>query len=73
MKYLNRTKKYTIIIGSDDLSKLAIYIDAIYTSHINMRSHTGGVISFVKGTIHTKSSKKYKFKYFHRSVNFWDD
>ena len=37
---------------------LYTWVDAAYAVHQNMRSHTGGCISFGLGTIHAKSSKQ---------------
>ena len=34
------------------------YIDEIYGTHGDMKSHTGGTMSFGIGTIHTKSLKQ---------------
>ena len=46
------------VLGSDGLNTLRTYVDASYAVHMDMRSHTGGLISLGKGTIHTKSSKQ---------------
>ena len=34
------------------------WVDASYTIHDNMRSHTGGMMSFGIGALHTKSTKQ---------------
>ena len=46
------------IIGVKSLSTLYTWVDAAYAVHPNMRSHTGGCMSFGKGTIHARSSKQ---------------
>ena len=56
--YLQHTKDDVRRIGCDSLENIFTWIDAAYAVHNNMRSHTGGVISFGWGTLHTKSSKQ---------------
>ena len=47
------------IIGADNLHELFTWVDAAYGVHdIDMRSHTGGCMSFGTGTVHQKSSKQ---------------
>ena len=46
------------VLGSDGLNTLRTYVDASYAVHMDMRSHTGGLISLGKETIHKKSSKQ---------------
>ena len=58
MQFLHDTKDDTRRIGALDLSKLASYIDASYGVHQNLRSHTGGAMSFGLGVLHAKSSKQ---------------
>ena len=48
--------KYTL--GADDMGSLRTWVDASYAVHPDMRSHTGGVISFGLGGIACKSSKQ---------------
>ena len=48
--------KYTL--GADDMVSLGTWVDAAYAVHPDMRSHTGGVISFGLGGIACKSSKQ---------------
>jgi Reverse transcriptase (RNA-dependent DNA polymerase) len=47
-----------LIIGADSLSQFATWVDASFAVHPNMRSHTGGVISFGRGGILCKSKKQ---------------
>jgi hypothetical protein len=47
-----------LVIGADDMSIMKTWVDASYAVHDNMRSHTGGVISFGRGTIMSKSLKQ---------------
>ncbi len=48
--------EYTI--GADDLGKLRTWVDASYAVHPDMRSHTGGAMSFKRGAILCKSTKQ---------------
>ena len=45
-------------MGADSLLDLFTWVDAAYAVHPNMRSHTGGCMSFGKGMIHCRSSKQ---------------
>ena len=50
--YLNGTKNMRIILGSGSLNTLKTYADASYAIHVDMKGHTGGLVSLGKGTIH---------------------
>ena len=54
--------KYTIddvrIIGAKGLDKIYTWVDAAYAVHGDMRSQTGGTMSYGYGMIHCKSSKQ---------------
>eukprot|EP00957_Ditylum_brightwellii_P143410 10925329-Ditylum_brightwellii.AAC.1 len=54
--------KHTIddihIIGTEILTDLYTWIDAAYAVHPNMRSQTGGAMSFGVGIVHGKSIKQ---------------
>ena len=58
LTYLNQTKNDVRVIGCDNIGKIFTWIDAAYAVHDNMRSHTGGIISFGRGSLHAKSSKQ---------------
>ena len=58
LEYLNGTKDIRIILGSDGMSSLRACVDVAYAVHADMRSHTGGLTSLGKGTLHIKSSKQ---------------
>jgi hypothetical protein len=49
-------KEYTL--GADDLGELRTLVDASYAVHPDMKSHTGGVMSFGTGGFICKSSKQ---------------
>ena len=55
--YLNGTKKLRRILGSDSLSSLTTYVDVSYAIYMDMKGHTGGLVSLGKGTIRANSSK----------------
>jgi hypothetical protein len=46
------------VIGADDLTKLKTWVDTSYAVHRDMKSHTGGVVSFGTGAALSKSSKQ---------------
>ena len=58
LKYLYRTINMPRILRADNLSIMKTWVDAAYACHPDMRSHTGGVISFGKGVYTQKSSKQ---------------
>ena len=58
LDYLKDTLEDVRIIGADNLDKLYMLVDASYAIHPNMRSHTGGAMSFRTGILHGKSSKQ---------------
>ena len=58
MIFLYQTKDDIRIIQCDSIENIYTWIDAAFAVHTNMRSHTGGAISFGTGVIHAKSSKQ---------------
>ena len=56
--FLKRTINDVRIIGATSLQDLFTWVDAAYAVHNNMRSQTGGAMSFGVGIIHEKSNKK---------------
>jgi len=40
------------------LENIVTWVDASFATHMNMRSHTGGTMSFGVGVVHVKSSKQ---------------
>jgi len=56
--FLNQTLDDRRIIGADNLSELYTWIDAAYAVHPDMRSHTGGAMSFGLGLVHYRSGKQ---------------
>jgi hypothetical protein len=58
LSFLKRKIDDVRIIGATSLTNLYTWVDASYAVHPNMRSHSGGTISFGHGVVHSKSSKQ---------------
>ena len=58
LEYLYGTLDLSLVLGADKLGTVYTWVDASYTVHDDMRSHTGGVIPFGFGSILCKSSKQ---------------
>jgi hypothetical protein len=58
LEYINGTMDLEYTLGADDLAKMRTWVDASYAVHPDMKSHTGGVISFGTGGIVCKSTKQ---------------
>ena len=56
--FLEKTIDDERVLGAVDLDTLCTWVDASYGVHLDMKSHTGGTMSFGYGTLHTKSSKQ---------------
>jgi hypothetical protein len=59
LEYLRGTKALTLRLGADSLNTFMSWVDASFASHPDMRSHTGGVLSFGRGGIVCKSRKQH--------------
>jgi hypothetical protein len=51
LEYINATMELEYTLGADTLEKMRTWVDASYAVHPDMKSHTGGVISFGTGGI----------------------
>jgi hypothetical protein len=58
LRYLNETIDMPRIIGADSLTAFKTWVDAAYAVHDDMKSHTGGVMSFGHGVVNAKSLKQ---------------
>lgn len=58
MEYINESLDKYRVIGADNLSKMKTWVDAAYAMHCDMKSHTGGVVSFGTGAVMSKSTKQ---------------
>jgi len=47
-----------LIMGADSMQKMCAWVDASCAVHSDMKSHTGGVISFRRGALFSKSTKQ---------------
>ena len=52
------TLDLVLILGADDITKMKTWVDASYAVHADMKSHTGGCISFGRGALICKSTKQ---------------
>jgi hypothetical protein len=58
LQYLKGTVDDELTLGADDITLVKSWIDASYAVHRDMKSHTGGVVSFGRGAIMCKSTKQ---------------
>ena len=58
LTYLKGTIDDKRIRGASRLNSLVTWVDAAYTVYENMRSQTGGAMSFGLGLVHDRSSKQ---------------
>ena len=57
LERLNGSLDEHLRLGTDDIRKMKTWVDASHAVHKDMRSHTGGVVSFGRGAAMSKSSK----------------
>jgi hypothetical protein len=58
LEYLRGTLDEFLTLGTEDITLMQTWVDASYAVHRDMKSHTGGVVSFGRGAIMSKSSKQ---------------
>ena len=58
MTWLKQTKHDVRLIGAKSVDQLYTWVDAAFAVHDNMRSQTGGVMSFGHGMVHCRSNKQ---------------
>jgi hypothetical protein len=58
LEYIHDTIDMTYTLGADDLLSYRAWVDAAFAVHPDMKSHTGGIISFGTGGIACKSSRQ---------------
>jgi hypothetical protein len=58
LEYLKGTLDEFCMLGADNITMMKTWVDASYAVHKDMKSHTGGVVSFGRGAIMSKSSKQ---------------
>jgi hypothetical protein len=58
LEYLRGTLDEYLTLGADDLAIMKTWMDTSYAVHRDMKSQTGGVVSFGLGAMMSKSSKQ---------------
>ena len=58
LQYLRTTIDLELIIGADSMMAFKTFINVAYGVHMDMKSHTGGAVTFGTGVILSKSSKQ---------------
>ena len=58
LEYLYGTYDLPLILGADDIQTMYTFVDAAFAVHDDMKSHTGGVITFGRSGIACKSAKQ---------------
>ena len=58
LEYIHGTLDLCLTIGADSLLKMTTFVDAAYGVHSDMRSQTGGIISFGTGGIINRATKQ---------------
>ena len=58
MTWLKQTKHDVRLIGAISVDQLYTWVDAAFAVHDNMRSQTGGAMSFGHGMVHCRSTKQ---------------
>ena len=58
LEYLFGTYDLPLTLGADDIQTMYTFVDAAFAVHDDMKSHTGGVITFGRGGIACKSAKQ---------------
>ena len=58
LEYIYGTYDLALVLGADDIQTTYTFVDASFAVHADMKSHTGGVITFGRGGIACKSAKQ---------------
>ena len=58
MKYIQGTIGLTLILSIDKSGNIKWYVDASFAVHKDMRSHTGGFMTLVKGGAYVQPRKQ---------------
>jgi hypothetical protein len=58
LEYLRGTLDEFLTLGANDIGMMKTWVDASYDVHKDMKSHTGGVVSFGIGAVMSKYSKQ---------------
>jgi hypothetical protein len=58
LMYLHGTPDEFLILGADNITIMKTWVDASYAVQKDMKSHTGGAVSFSRGAVMCKSAKQ---------------
>jgi hypothetical protein len=58
LEYLKGTINDELTLGADSMQKLGSFVDVSFAVHEDMRSHTGGAVSFGRGILMGRSTKQ---------------
>ena len=58
IRYLRNSKELYLTLEADDDIAIKWWIDASFAMHPDMKSHTGGTMSFGKGSVYSMSRKQ---------------
>ena len=58
LKYLQSTIEIKLTLEAEDPMTVQWWVDASYAPHVDMRSHTGGMMTLGKGAVYTNSTKQ---------------
>jgi hypothetical protein len=58
LEYIKGSIDNEYILGADDIARLRSWVEAAFAMHPDMKSHTGGVISFGRGGLACKLGKQ---------------
>ena len=56
IKYLRGTPTLALTLEGDDAHVVKWWVDESFAVHTNMKSHTGGTLSFGKGSVYLAST-----------------
>ena len=57
LKYLSSTRDLVLTLESDGTGTLKWWVDAEFTVHHDVKSHTGGIMLMGQGVLYSASSK----------------
>lgn len=58
MKYLRGTANMPLTLEANNMNVMKWWVDASFAVHQDMRSHTGGALSFGRGAVYGTSTKQ---------------
>jgi hypothetical protein len=58
VEFLNGTVEDVMILGADSLDRVDTFVDVSFAVHHDMRSHTGGGVTFGRGVLMSRSVKQ---------------